>query len=178
MELHLQTLRYPIGGYAKPAYVTPALWQEYLQTIQDLPALLHREVAHLSDEQLDTPYRNGGWSIRQVVHHCADSHLNLLLRIKLALTEDRPIVKPFDENLWAELPDSLMPIGPSLQLLAGTHARLAVLMRQMTGEQRGMSFYHPEERCYVRIDECAAKIAWHGRHHLGQISLLKARKSW
>ncbi|MFZ9846607.1 MAG: YfiT family bacillithiol transferase, partial [Flavobacteriales bacterium] len=126
-----------------------------------------------------TPYREMGWTIRQVVHHCADSHMNSLTRFKLTLTEDKPVVKPYWEDRWAELVDSKsMPISPSVQMLEGIHARWTVLLNSLSEQDLVKSFIHPEHGKEFRVDENIGVYAWHCNHHLAHITELKKRKNW
>lgn len=172
-------LRYPIGKFEKPAELTRELLDEYIRTIESFPSRLTREVAHLTDEQLDIPYRPGGWTIRQVVNHCADSHLNSLVRFKLALTEDKPAIKPYFEDRWAELADSKqISIEPALNMLKGLHERWAVLLKSLTEEDMSRCFIHPEHGRETRLDENIALYAWHCDHHLAHITTLKRSRGW
>ena len=128
---------------------------------------------------MDTPYRPDGWTVRQVIHHCAESHMNCYIRIKWALTENNPVIKPYDENLWSELPDNLnMPIQPTLILLEGLHFRLAYIMRNLSPSELEKSFIHPENNSEYRIKQLIGTYAWHGNHHLAHITTLKKYKNW
>lgn len=179
MEENPESLRYPIGKFQPPSQYSATVIEESIVAIEKFPHALRNEVIRLSGEQLDTPYRPGGWSIRQVVHHCADSHLNALLRFKLALTEETPEVKPYNEKLFAELPDSkFMRIDPSLDLLEGLHKRWASLLRGMSAEQFSRTYFHPEHKKAFALNEATAMYAWHCNHHLAHIRSLKARKKW
>jgi hypothetical protein len=141
-----QALRFPIGQFEKRAILTRGVLEKSISDIETFPARLRSETTCLSDKQLDTPYRPGGWTVRQVVNHCADSHMNSLIRFKLALTENKPVIKPYEEALWAELPDGKMQIEPALQLLDGIHARWTVLLRSLSGLQLKPEFYPPRTR--------------------------------
>ena len=175
----LDNLRFPIGHFTKPEKYTKAVLEQYIQTIADFPSKLKQEVAHLSNEQLETPYRPEGWTIRQVVHHCADSHMNSFIRFKLALTEDKPTIKPYFEDRWAELPDSKnMPIASSLQLLEGLHFRWTVLLKSLSDENLERKFIHPEHGNEIALKENIGVYAWHCEHHLAHITELKKRKGW
>ena len=179
MSVELEKLKFPIGQHEKPEVITPALMLEYISKISAFPAKLKKEVIHLTDEQLDTPYRPGGWTIRQVVHHCADSHMNALTRFKLALTEDNPTIKPYHEELWAELADSKkLDINPSLTLLEGLHQRWATLLNSLSASDLERSFIHPAHGNKVFLNENASIYAWHGEHHLAHITELKKTKNW
>lgn len=175
----LETLRFPIGPFEKPTVITAALLQSYIAAIANFPCYLRSEVESLTPAQLDTPYREGGWTIRQVVNHCADSHMNSLTRFKLALTENKPTIKPYDEARWAELADSKqMPIEPALKTLEGLHERWVVLLNSLTKAELERTFIHPEHGKVFRLDETIALYAWHGKHHLAHITTLKVRMGW
>lgn len=172
-------LKYPIGHFNKPQAITEKVLHQYIESISSFPARLKKEVEHLSDLQLDTPYRVDGWTIRQLVNHCADSHMNSLIRLKLALTEDQPIIKPYYEDRWAELIDSkTICIEPALKMLEGIHERWTMLLNNLSTEQLERVFIHPEHGMAVRIDENISTYAWHCDHHLAHITVLKKMKSW
>lgn len=171
--------RYPVGEFSVPNEVTPARRNEWIAEIAEAPAKLREAVQGLTDAQLDTPYRPGGWTVRQVVHHVPDSHLNAYIRFKLALTEDNPTIKPYEESRWAELPDTAVtPVGVTLVLLEALHRRWVSLLRAMTEEQWRRTFFHPEQGRAFRLDQIAAMYAWHGKHHVGHITGLRARMGW
>ncbi|HEY2845622.1 MAG TPA: putative metal-dependent hydrolase, partial [Bryobacteraceae bacterium] len=141
------------------------------------PRDLRVAVANLSDEQLDTPYRPGGWTVRQVAHHLPDSHMNAYVRFKLALTEDRPTVKPYDEARWAMLGDAAQPLNASLDLLDALHLRWVALLESMSEQDFLRPFAHPEFGL-LRLDQWLAQYAWHGRHHVAHITELRRRMQW
>jgi hypothetical protein len=172
-----EDLRYPIGKLRPPAENTPAVRAEQIETLRLLPERLRAAVAGLSDAQLDTPYRDGGWTVRQVVHHFADSHANSYVRFKLALTEDWPTIKPYDEAAWARLADSSLPIEPSLVLITGLHQRLVALLELMTEKDFERGFNHPE-RGSTTLATNLAIYDWHSRHHVAHITHLRARQGW
>jgi len=175
----LEQLKYPIGQFELPATITKDILSQWIAAISSFPTRLKNEVNHLTDEQLDTQYRPEGWTIRQVIHHCADSHMNSLIRFKLALTEDQPTIKPYYEERWAELLDSKnMPIAPSLKMLEGIHERWTILLNHLTEEQNERIFIHPEHGKKFRIDENIGVYAWHGNHHLAHITETKKRNNW
>jgi DinB superfamily len=179
LEQDLEILRFPIGRFKRPDFISIELIRQWVSDIESFPSRLIKEVVGLSDAQLDTPYREKGWTIRQVVHHCADSHMNSLIRFKLTLTEDKPVVKPYWEDRWAELVDSkMMPIAPSLQMLEGIHARWIVLLKSLSEKDYSKSFIHPEHGKEFRVDENIGVYAWHCNHHLAHITQLKKRKNW
>jgi hypothetical protein len=166
----MQNLQYPIGRFTPPTTISSVLLDQYLEEIASFPALL-REVSEQLDEiKLDTPYRPEGWTARQVIHHCADSHMNSFIRFKLALTEDNPTIKPYFEDRWAAMKDAKnLPIEPSLRILEGLHERWIALIKTMDAETMLRTFYHPEKEKSIRLDQTIALYAWHGRHHLGHV---------
>jgi uncharacterized damage-inducible protein DinB len=176
---HEIDLRYPIGKFDWDAPVSEAEYPRLIDEIAGTPGALRSAVAGLSRDQLDTRYRPGGWTVKQVVHHIPDSHLNAYTRFKLALTEDEPTIKPYDEAAWAELPDSQkVPIDVSLDLLESLHARWVSLLRSMdaAGFRRGLK--HPEHDRVLTLGQMLALYAWHGRHHVGHITALRKREGW
>ncbi len=147
--------------------------------ILSFPEKLSKEVIHLKEDQLLIPYRPDGWNIRQVVHHCADSHMNSFIRLKLALTEDNPTIKPYFEDRWGKMHDnSTMPLEPTLSLLKNLHFRWVYLLRSLPEKEFARKFFHPEHQDHVSLGEHTAFYAWHGRHHLAHITSLKARMKW
>jgi uncharacterized damage-inducible protein DinB len=170
-------LRYPIGRFAAPAASSPGLRAEQIETLRLLPERLREAVSGLSEAQLDTPYREAGWTVRQVVHHFADSHANSYIRFKLALTEDWPTIKPYDEAAWARLNDSRLPIDGSLVFLDALHARWVALLESMSEQDFGRGLTHPE-RGRVDLKQALAMYAWHSRHHTAHITSLRARMGW
>jgi hypothetical protein len=170
-------LRYPIGQFKAPPLSTVDDRAAHIAVLHQLPDLLSEAVDGLDDPQLDTPYREDGWTVRQVVHHVADSHLNSYVRFKLALTEFEPTIKPYDEAAWAALPDSQMPIDVSLTLIWALHARWVALLESMTERDFRKKFVHPERG----VDDLATALAlydWHSRHHTAHITNLRARMGW
>lgn len=175
----LEKLKYPIGKFIAPSAYSEEYVSEKIEEIVQFPENLKKETIHLSDEQLDTPYRPGGWTVRQVIHHCAESHMNCFIRIKWALTENNPVIKAYDEVLWSALPDNLeMPIQPTLSLLEGLHFRLAYLLKSLSETELEKSFIHPENNSEIKIKQMIATYAWHGNHHLAHITTLKKNKNW
>jgi uncharacterized damage-inducible protein DinB len=174
-----EDLRYPIGKFALPESPGAADVAAWRRDFAELPDKLRAAVANLSDAQLDTPYRDGGWTVRQTVHHIADSHLNAFCRIRLALTEDSPTIKTYDEGAWAELADvRTLPLAPSLAILDGVHTRIVALFDAMTPEQWQRGFVHPERGRIMTIAQTAALYSWHSRHHVAHITSLRTRKQW
>ena len=176
-EAVAEDLRYPVGKFDKST-TGPERRSEYIQTIADLPTNITAAVNGLTEEQLDTPYREGGWTVRQVVHHVPDSHLNSYCRFKLALTEPTPTIRPYDEAAWAELPDSrLTPIETSLTLLDSLHDRWTRLLRSMSEADFRRKLVHPENG-EMTLDNMVALYAWHSRHHVSHITALRALRNF
>ncbi len=169
--------RYPVGKFTWPEKITEQDRRAYIQQIEEAPAKLREAVKGLSEQQLDTPYREGGWTVRQVAHHLPDSHMNAYIRFKLALTEDQPPIKPYDQARWAELADSKLPVEPSLLLIESLHARWTALLRAMRPEDFSRTLKHPELGLVV-LDKYVALYAWHGRHHVAHITELRGRAHW
>jgi uncharacterized damage-inducible protein DinB len=171
--------RFPVGKFAPPAGpLDEADRERLIREIEEAPAKLRAAVNGLSDPQLDTPYRDGGWTVRQVAHHVPDSHLNSYVRFRLALTEDVPTIKPYMEDRWAELPDArTSPVEISLALLETLHHRWTTLLRSLTDAQWRRSFRHPELG-EVTLDRNLALYAWHGRHHVAHVTALRSRMGW
>ncbi|MCU1289921.1 MAG: hypothetical protein JWN60_2150 [Acidobacteria bacterium] len=170
-------LKFPIGKYDPARQITPELRRAYIRSIRDLPEYINSAIADLNTEQLDTPYRPGGWTVRQTVHHIADSHLNSYCRFKLALTEDAPTIRPYHEDRWAELSDSLMPPEVSLKIIEGVHARWAVLLESMSDEDFKRKLIHPETGEWS-LENMLGLYDWHGRHHAAHIANLRERSGW
>lgn len=169
--------RYPIGPLVKVPALSAAERTERIAAIADLPRALRAAVAGLSDTQLDTPYREGGWTVRQVVHHVADSHMNAFIRFKWALTEPDPTIKAYDEQAWAELPDARLPIEVSLRLLDALHERWTGLLRAMSAAEFALPYQHPESGAHT-LDMALGVYAWHGRHHTAHVTELRRRQGW
>ena len=166
--------RYPIGNFDREG-TTPRA--KLTQTIKTLPTDIAAAVAALSDQQLDTPYREGGWTLRQTVHHVADSHMNAYLRFKLALTEDVPTIRPYHEDRWADLVDSKMPVGVSLKIIGGIHERWVNLLESMTDADYAKELEHPDSGRWT-LDEFLSLYAWHARHHTAHITRLREQRKW
>ncbi len=173
-----EDLKYPIGRVQFKPTLTPADRREFIIAIAAVPTDLRQAVAGLSDAQLDTPYRPDGWTIRQVVHHVPDSHMNAFIRLKLAITEESPTIKPYKEALWANLPDASLPIDVSLRLTEALHERWVALMNTMDEHAWSRTFIHPESGRTFTLDEMTQLYAWHGRHHVAHITELKKRSGW
>lgn len=174
----MNDIRYPIGRFVYDDGSGRKPMQSLIEQIASTPANLRAAVTGLSQPQLDTPYRPGGWTVRQVVHHLPDSHINSYVRFKLALTEDEPTIKPYAEDRWAELADTkVTPIETSLTLLESLHARWVALLRSLTPEQWKRNFRHPELGL-MSLEKTAALYAWHGKHHVAHITSLRERNGW
>jgi uncharacterized damage-inducible protein DinB len=170
--------RYPVGRFKQPAASMPTIRHAHIETLRRLPERLRAAVSGLNAVQLATPYREGGWTVRQVVHHLADSHANSVIRFKLALTEDWPTVKPYDEAAWAELADSrALAIDGSLVFLDALHARWVSLLESLTDEDFRRGFVHPENG-RQNLAAALAVYEWHSRHHVAHITGLRARMGW
>jgi hypothetical protein len=170
----IEDLRYPIGRFKAEKGVTAPMRRKWIDIIAQFPAELRAELTGLVDSDLALVYRPGGWAIRQVVHHCADSHMNSLIRFKLALTEDNPKIKPYEEGEWAELPDVVdAPISWSIQILEGLHARWTFLLRRMDDEDFARTFHHPEMKKDLTLDLALDLYQWHCRHHLEHVRQAK-----
>jgi hypothetical protein len=170
-------LRYPIGKFEPAAVGTPEQRKDWIETIAAAPARYRAAVGGLSDAQLDTPYRPDGWTVRQVIHHVADSHMNSFIRFRLALTEDQPTIKPYDEAKWALLKDAAEPVEVSLQLIECLHRRWVVMLRSLPDADFGRTVRHPEIGV-IDLDYLLAQYAWHSRHHEAHITGLRGRSGW
>lgn len=174
----MERLRYPIGRFHARSGLSIAERQALIEQIAALPAELGAAVSDLARDQLDTPYRTGGWTVRQVVHHVPDSHMNAYVRFKLALTEDEPAIKGYDEAAWAELPEARAAnLAISLALLEALHRRWTLVLSSLGDEQFARSFQHPELG-RVTLEKNLQLYAWHGRHHVAHITTLRERKGW
>jgi hypothetical protein len=171
-------LRYPIGEFKFEGPITDEQRQALINQIEEAPAKLRSAVAGLTEEQLNTPYRPGGWTVRQVVHHVPDSHLNSYMRFKLAMTEEEPTIRTYYEDRWAELDDARnAPIDISLNLLDSLHRRWVLFLRSFKGKDFERTFQHPDWGL-VSVDKSLATYAWHGRHHVAHITSLRERMGW
>jgi uncharacterized damage-inducible protein DinB len=169
--------RYPIGKFSFDGTLTADQKKQYLNDIEQTPAALRNAVKGLSDQQIDTPYREGGWTVRQVTHHVPDSHMNAYIRFKLALTEEEPTIRPYMEDRWAELPDSKIPIEVSLALLDSLHHRWSILLRSMSDADWKRNFRHPEMGV-MSLEKTLALYSWHGRHHTAHVTKLREKMGW
>ena len=179
-EQDLETLRYPIGRFVPPASpLDSSSIKPFISQIEGLPLWLDHLIENLDAAQLATAYRPGGWTVAQLIHHIADSHMNAYIRFKLALTESEPTVKPYDEAAWATLPDvEVTPVNVSITLLHALHRRWADMMRRMDDAQWSCTFFHPEHKRAIPLWEVAAMYAWHSKHHAEHIRGLRERSNW
>lgn len=177
MPMHDPDPSYPVGRFAPPATISPNDRKGAIATLAELPEQLRNAVDGLNSAQLGTPYREGGWTVRQVVHHVADSHMNALIRIKLSLTEDWPTVKPYDPDTWAKLHDMAAPVEWSLELVESLHARWVMLLQSLNEEQWKRGCNHPENGP-TTVELATLTYAWHSRHHVAHITHLRAKENW
>ena len=170
--LNEDDLRYPIGRFQ---YSSETSWEELKKAIKDIavfPSWLSETAANINNDELNSTYRDGSWNVRQIIHHIADSHTNAYIRFKLALTEDRPIIKPYKENLWSELHDAKhLEIQPSLYIIEGIHDRWVSIMENLEPDDFKREYFHPELYRLISLSECAMLYSWHGRHHLRHIQM-------
>ncbi len=174
----MEDLRYPIGKFNAQDNYTPADIDRFIKRITELPVALEEAVRDLTEEQLDTPYREGGWSVRQVVHHVADSHMHAYIRTKWTLTETEPVIKAYLEKLWAETGETKSHPHISISFLKALHAKWAVLLRSVPSADLDRFFIHPDTKRHVTLKTLMGMYAWHGEHHLAHITNLKKQKGW
>jgi hypothetical protein len=176
-EMEAADPRYPVGKFARPEKITRQKRIAAIAALAELPAKLSESLSGLDREQLDTPYREGGWTVRQLVHHVADSHMNAFVRVRLALTEDWPTITPYDEKAWALLADVSGPVGWSVALLQNLHARWVMMLESLTEEQWTRGVKHPENGP-MTVEMATLMYAWHSRHHVAHITRLRDRHGW
>lgn len=167
--MNLDQLKYPIGKYSRPAYISQAIIESAISDIENFPNLVRSEIQDLDEKVLNLRYRPDGWTISQVVHHCADSHINSYVRFKLALTEDNPTIKPYEESLWAELPDNDISPFVSLKLLEALHERWVHILKSLSDKDLNKEFIHPEQSEKISLKENILVYSWHCKHHLAHI---------
>ena len=171
-------LRYPVGKFQTPDEYTQELRETYISEIEETPFNLRKAIEDLDNEQINTPYREGGWTVEQVVHHLPDSHMNAYIRLKLALTEKEPTIKTYKQEAWAELIDySTTPVETSLSLLDSLHQRWVIVLKSLDEKQFDRKLHHPEVGV-IDINWLIAQYAWHGRHHVAHITSLRKRMGW
>lgn len=177
MPPQLQDPRYPIGKFLRPEVISADDRLSAIATLAELPTHLRNAAGNLNHTQLGTPYREGGWTVRQLIHHIADSHLNAFIRIKLALSEDWPTIKSYDEKTWATLHDAAAPVEWSLNLIEALHARWVMLLQSLDEQQWQRGFRHPENGP-MSVELATCLYAWHSRHHTAHINQLRLREEW
>ncbi|RWY55873.1 YfiT family bacillithiol transferase [Mucilaginibacter gilvus] len=165
-----EQMRYPIGNFVAPVSYIIEDKRKWISVLRNLPGKVRNVIMPLTDQQLNTAYRTGGWTLRQVVHHLADSHMNSLVRFKLALTEDKPTIKPYEEADWALLPDYRLPVESSLRMLEGIHIHMVALFESFTEDQWDKTFVHPASGDTVTLKKALALYAWHSKHHLAHLT--------
>ncbi len=174
----MEDLRYPIGKFSARESHTPEEIKTFIQRIETLPSKLEAAIEGFSHQQLDTPYREGGWTVRQVVHHVADSHMNAFIRVKWMLTEETPVIKAYNEKLWAETGETKSEPALSLALIKALHAKWVTLLKSLSQDQLQKQFIHPDTKKHVVLHNLIGMYAWHGDHHLAHITELKKRQGW
>ncbi|MDQ8003176.1 MAG: putative metal-dependent hydrolase [Pedobacter sp.] len=173
MSENIDHLKFPIGRFNAPEEITLVHTKGWIEVIESFPERLNTATAELSEEELEKQYRPNGWTIKQVVHHCADSHMNSFVRFKLALTEDTPTIKPYHENLWAQLSDYKTPIASSIKILEGLHKRWVLLLENLNEADLEKQFIHPENNELISLKKNIGIYAWHCNHHLAHILIAK-----
>ena len=175
----MENLRYPIGKFQMPENFTKENIDTWIQEIDNAPEQYGDMIFGWTDGQLDTPYRPEGWTVRQLIHHVADSHMNSYIRFKWTLTENEPTIKAYDEKLWAELPEAkTAPVELSLGLIYSLHARWVMMLRNLSEDDLKKKFIHPESGKAIALNTMVALYAWHGKHHLAHIEGLRERMGW
>jgi len=178
-EEHLEFLRYPVGRDNLPKKISQQQINEWIDALERFPGELSDLVKSMNEEQLNTPYRPDGWTVRQVVHHVADSHANSYIRFRWALTEDAPVIKVYDQDRWANLPDArTAPVAVSLEMISAIHKRWVLLLRSLSQKEWARKLTNPEKQQTMRLDELLGHYAWHSRHHYAHIERLVRRNAW
>lgn len=176
---NLEHQKYPIGKFSDQETISDEMISHHIKVLKNFPKKLKHLVENLNDDQLDTPYRKGGWKIRQLIHHIADSHINSFIRFKMALTEENPTIKSYDEKQWAELQDSFsMPIEPSLKILDGLHKRWVYELKCLTNKEFEFTFFHPQQNKNISLKEHLAFYSWHCNHHFVHIENVIIENKW
>ncbi len=174
----MEDLRYPIGKFSAQESHSSEELKSFIHRIETLPVKLESAIEGLSEQQLNTPYRDGGWTVRQVVHHVADSHMNAYIRVKWMLTEETPVIKAYDEKQWAETAETQSEPALSIALLKALHAKWVILLKSLSSVQLQKQFIHPDTKKNVVLHNLMGMYAWHGDHHLAHITELKKRQGW
>lgn len=173
-----EDIRYPIGKWVREAQPDAAVRAAYITAMSEVPTALSAVLEGLTEAQLDMPYREGGWSPRQIAHHLADSHMNAFTRVKLGVTEDAPVIKPYHEGAWALTADNRAPVATSLAVLEGVHRRMVLLFESLEPAQFERTVQHPEHKRALSLADLLGLYSWHGRHHVAQISAQRSRNGW
>lgn len=176
--IDIEYLKYPIGKFQKPGHVSEKNLTEAIAYLRAFPEYLSESVEEFTDAQLNTPYRPGGWTVREVIHHLADSHMNALIRCKLALTEPNPTIKPYDEASWAKLDDYTLPVNISLNLVKGIHEKWTLILDSISPSDFEKTYFHPESQKSSPLSEVTLMYHWHSMHHLAHIQHLVLREKW
>ncbi|MBP6456573.1 MAG: putative metal-dependent hydrolase [Chitinophagaceae bacterium] len=176
--MNLEKLKYPIGQCMFQEEYTDSELRKFIIDISTFPMRLENELQSLDETQLNNVYRENGWTVNQVVHHCADSHMNFLCRLKLALTEDNPTIKPYLEDQWANMADYSLPFNNSIVLLYAVHKKINSILEKVSINEWSRTYYHPEHQKVFRLCDLICLYAWHGNHHLAHITSLKQRNKW
>jgi hypothetical protein len=176
--IDIEYLKYPIGKFAKPDSVSEQQLKEAISYLKEFPIYLAQTVSLFTETQLETPYRPGGWTVKEVVHHLADSHMNMFLRFKLALAEESPTISPYNESVWSKMEDYKLPVTIGLNLVSGVHSKLGALMDVMQTADFERTYFHPESKSYVPLFDVINFYKWHSEHHLAHIQYLMIRENW
>ena len=176
--MSIEQLKYPIGKFVAQNSYSPTELSGFINRLDVFPEKLNRAVSGLTDKQIDTPYREEGWTVRQVVHHLADSHTNAYIRFKWTLTEESPTIKVYNEKLWAETPETKLALNISIDLIRPLHSKFVALLSSLSSTDWTKQFFHPESKQYIQLDRMAALYAWHGEHHVAHITELRKRMNW
>lgn len=176
--IDLELLKYPIGKFLKPENISEQNLKEASTYLQSFPHYLEETVKEFTEEQFNREYRPGGWTVKEVIHHLSDSHMNALMRFKLALTEQNPTIKPYNEGAWAKLADYALPASESIPLVRGIHSKWALILESMSPEDFQKTYFHPESQSSVPLSEVTLMYHWHSMHHLAHIQHLIIREKW
>ena len=176
--IDIELLKYPIGKFQRPDHILDMHLKQAVDYLRSFPEYLKQTIEPYTEDKLETPYRPGGWTVKQLIHHLSDSHMNALMRFKLALTEDNPTVKPYDEAAWAKLSDYFMPVSQSIPLIRCTHEKWTSILDAMSPDDFERTYFHPETNLSVPLSEVTVMYHWHAMHHLAQIQHLIIRENW
>jgi hypothetical protein len=175
----IEKLKYPIGKLVIPNDISASLRHEHIKAIENLPKALYEITDVFNDEQLDTPYRPGGWTVRQLIHHIADSHINAFTRFKLGMTEDEPTIRPYDQESWCNMSDATnLDHHLSLNIISGIHGRWVRVLNDMTDDDYNKNVFHPEMDRRLSLGQLLCQYGWHSNHHLAHITGIRERKNW